>query len=191
MLLLNMGTIAAGLPAMDRRLPYPTSNPPPSCPVQASAQQRMGALRTALRLGRHLTVSFGEPAASGGVGAQQPLVQQLVAAVDSLPASADLAGLTVMIGAANGVDALGTIWLAADGSEAGWARWDGRWHTLSCLVAGGATLSCVVACDAAGGCCCWPPCRLQLLLVGTRCFQVLHHNTLSSIQSLPQLPGGR
>lgn len=80
-------------------------------------------MRTALRLGRHLTLSFGEPAASGGVGAQLPLVQRLVAAVDSLPASADLAGLTVMIGAANGVDELGTIWLAADGSEAGWARW--------------------------------------------------------------------
>ncbi|PRW44463.1 T-cell activation mitochondrial [Chlorella sorokiniana] len=90
---------------------------------QASAQQRMGALRTALRLGCHLTVSFGEPAASGGVGAQLPLVQRLVAAVDSLPPNADLAGLTVMIGAANGVDALGTVWLAVDGSEAGWASY--------------------------------------------------------------------
>lgn len=30
----------------------------------------------------------------------------------------------------------------------------------------------------------------RLLLVDTCCFQVLHHNTLSSIQPLPQLPGG-
>lgn len=91
-------------------------------PLQASAAQQLAAVRTALRLGRRVAAGFGEPAASWGVLQQLPLLQQLAAALDALESGADLAGLRVTIGQAYGVDALGTIWLAADGSQADWAR---------------------------------------------------------------------
>lgn len=90
--------------------------------VQASAAQQLGALRTVLRLGRRVTAGFGEPAASAGTLQQLPLLQRLVAALDALPPGVDLAGCTVMIGRANGTDALGTIWLEDEGSQEAWAR---------------------------------------------------------------------
>lgn len=53
---------------------------------------------------------------------QLALLQQLVTALESLPPSADLAGLRISIGDAAGVDALGTVWLDAEGSQAAWER---------------------------------------------------------------------
>ena len=55
---------------------------------------------------------------------QLPLLQQLVAALDALPPGApDLGGLRLTVGGQSyGVDALGTVWLAADGSTADWSR---------------------------------------------------------------------
>lgn len=90
--------------------------------LQSSAQHQLGALRTALRLGRRITAGFGEPSASAGVVQQLTLLQRLVAALDALPLGLDLSGLRVTIGEANGVDALGTVWLAAEGSQEAWQR---------------------------------------------------------------------
>lgn len=62
----------------------------------ASAQQQLGALRTALRMGRRVTAAFAEPAASGGAAAQLPLLQRLVKTLDGLGTGLDLGGLTIM-----------------------------------------------------------------------------------------------
>lgn len=88
---------------------------------QAGPRQQLGALRTALRLGRGVTLAFAEPAASAGVVAQLTAAQQLAAALDALSA-VDLRGLRVMVGEAYGVDALGNVWLHADDSAAAWQR---------------------------------------------------------------------
>lgn len=101
------------------------THPPPSCSpslwlLQSGAQHQLGALRTALRLGRRVAAGFGGAAATAGALRQLSLLQQLVAALDSLPPSADLAGLRISIGDTAGVDALGTLWLDAEGSQSAW-----------------------------------------------------------------------
>ena len=114
------------LTALPPLLLPPLATPGTPCPLQSGAQIQLSALRTALRLGRRVVPGFGEPQASAGVLQQLPLLQRLVATLDALPASIDLAGLKVTIGGqASGVDALGTVWLAADGSQEAWARWVG------------------------------------------------------------------
>ncbi len=44
---------------------------------QAGPRQQLGAVRTALRLGRNTVVTFAEPAASGGPVQQLALAQQV------------------------------------------------------------------------------------------------------------------
>ncbi|KAL4428229.1 hypothetical protein ABPG75_002318 [Micractinium tetrahymenae] len=90
--------------------------------AQSGAQHQLGALRTALRLGRRIAAGFGGGAAAAGALRQLSLLRRLVAALDALPQSVDLAGLKITIGDSSGVDGLGTVWLDAEASQAAWER---------------------------------------------------------------------
>jgi hypothetical protein len=91
--------------------------------VQSSSNLPLSALRTSLRLAHNVSVGFGH------VGSQLPLLQQLVAALNSLPAGTDLSGLELMLGQYSGVDLLGRVLLAEAGDQEEWARCvDGRFR---------------------------------------------------------------
>ncbi|KAK9907490.1 hypothetical protein WJX75_004677 [Coccomyxa subellipsoidea] len=88
--------------------------------TQRGPRHDISALRTALRLGRQVTVGFSPAVRAQGPGAQAEQLRKLAAALDRI-SHVQLAGVHVMLGDDYGVDPLGRLWLDADDTALFWS----------------------------------------------------------------------
>ncbi|KAK9830000.1 hypothetical protein WJX72_009135 [[Myrmecia] bisecta] len=86
---------------------------------QKGPRHQLAVMRSALRLGRQVTVGFVDSLRQQGADVQVALMEKLVAALDRLQ-HIDLDGINIIIGHGYGVDSTGAVRLTAKGSSSDW-----------------------------------------------------------------------
>ncbi|CAL5229048.1 g12297 [Coccomyxa viridis] len=87
---------------------------------QRGPRHDISTLRTALRLGRQVTVGFAPSVRARGAVVQADLIRQVAAALDKVQ-HLDVRGLRFMLGQEYGVDAEGQLWLDASDNALFWS----------------------------------------------------------------------
>ncbi|CAL8469784.1 g9326 [Coccomyxa elongata] len=87
---------------------------------QRGPRHEISALRTALRLGRQVTIGFAPAVLARGSAEQAEQLRKLAAALDRI-SHVELAGVHVMLGSDYGVDPQGRLWLDAQDNALFWS----------------------------------------------------------------------
>ncbi|DBA76668.1 hypothetical protein WJX79_007357 [Trebouxia sp. C0005] len=91
--------------------------------AQLGPKSQLSMVRTALRLGRQVTVGLSSSLQHKSAAVQADILTRLAGALDRTP-DVDMAGVHLMVGEEGyGPDKLGRLWLHADASQALWSQY--------------------------------------------------------------------